>query len=85
MAGLGGGMDEQGGLELGEHFLHGRAIADVEFVVLKILVRGQQPTLVPASIATRAEEVRPHVIVHAVNLPPQTAKVGHHFRTNQTR
>ena len=50
---------------------HTRPVANVEFVVLETLVRGQEPFLVPAGVAGRAEEIGPHIVVHPVDRPAQ--------------
>jgi hypothetical protein len=46
-------------------------------VVVEVGVPGQEPALVPAGIAARAEEVSPHIVVQAVDLPAKLAKVIH--------
>jgi thymidine kinase len=53
-------------------------------MVAKIFVRGEQATLVPARVASRAEEIGSHIIVHAVDFPAELAKVRDHFRTDET-
>jgi hypothetical protein len=54
---------------------HCRASANIQFVMLEILVRRSEPLLVPTRIAARSEEIRAHIVVHAVNFPTELAKM----------
>ena len=48
---------------------YGGPVPDVDGMVMKISQRLLQPPGVPGSVALGPEEVRPHVVVDAVNLP----------------
>src|SRR6266568_1124256 len=84
MAGLGGGMDDEGGALSVQQGFKGGAVADVQFVVAEILVGSQQPALVPAGVASRAEELSPHVVVNPMDFPAELGEVIHHFRADES-
>ncbi len=84
VARLRGGVNEQCWFQRGNQFVRARAVADVEFVMLKIFVGGKQTALIPARVAARAKKVGAHVVVHAVNFPAELAEMGDDFRTDET-
>ena len=61
------------------------AVANVQFVVREPLAGAFQPLLVPARVALRAEEIGPHVVVHAMHVPAQSVEMLGHFRADQLR
>jgi hypothetical protein len=70
-------------VKLPEQLKNPLAIADVQFVVVEAGMEGKQAPLVPARVSLRAEEVGAHIIVYAVDLPTQPAKIIDHLRTDQ--
>ena len=64
---------------------HAGAVADVQLVVREAGVQvALQPPLVPAGIAAGAEEIGPHVVVHAVDVPAQGVEMRDHLRADQS-
>lgn len=84
VARLRGGVDEQLGFQGFEERGDRLAIADVEFVVVKIFVRGEQAALIPAGVAARTEKVRAHVVVHAMHFPAKAAEMRDDFRSDES-
>lgn len=83
VAGLRGGVDDDGGAEGGEEGADGSAVADVEFVVAEIPVGIEEPLLVPAGVAAGSEEIGAHVVVDAVDGPSKAGEVGDHFGADE--
>jgi hypothetical protein len=65
-----------------EQGIHTGTVAQVEFVMRKVRVRGKESLLVPAGITPHAEEICAQVVIDAVNLPSQPAKVIDYFGAN---
>ena len=53
-----------------EELHHRRAVTDVDGVVGEVRRGGLQPAQVPQRVAFLAEELAPHVVVHAVDFVP---------------
>ncbi len=71
---LRGGVDDELGTETCDQVAHRRAIPDVERVVREVLRDAAQAGEVPARVAVGPEEVAPHVVVDAVDLPAAVSK-----------
>jgi hypothetical protein len=82
MAGLSGRVDDQRRPEVLESSKDGFPVADVQFIVAEAWMSCCQSALVPARVALRTEEVGPHVVINAVDLPPEPAEIIHDLRTN---
>jgi len=82
MAELGSRMDNKRRPKRFQEQVYATPVADIEFVVVEILVCGLEPALIPAGIAPGTEEIRAHVIINAMDFPVQFTKVINHFRTN---
>jgi hypothetical protein len=52
--------------------------------MVKILVRRQKPTLIPAGISAGPKKIGAHVVIHTMNVPTQFAEVFDHLRADQT-
>ena len=75
MARLRSRMYDQGRTKRFEQALDTGAIADIHFVVREIAMAFLEPMLVPSRVTGWAEEISPHIIVNAVNVATQPAKV----------
>ncbi len=80
--GLGGGVDDDGGLKDLDQFQNGGAVANIKLVMGKAGQRPPQPLLIPAGIALRAEEDLALVIVHTVNGKAATMEEDGDFRAD---
>ena len=85
VAGLGGSVDDVGGLEGSEAVEHALSVSDIELVMLKGRVLGFESLLIPTGVTLRAEKVCPHVVVNAVNDPTQRRKVVNDFGADEAR
>ena len=83
VAGLGSGVDDGGGLELGDEMQNFFSVTNVELVVLEVLIVLLQPLLIPAGVAARTEEIRPLVVVDTVHLRPLPGEIAHNFGADQ--
>ena len=84
MAGLRGGVHDDGGPELPDQRQHAGAVTDVEFVMDESLEGFLQPALIPARVARRAEEDGPLVVVDAVDLIAELLReMGADLRTDE--
>ncbi len=83
MAGLGGGVNDGVGLEIGDKIENTLAIADVEFVVVEIFDQFGQTFLVPAGVALRPEENGALVVVEAVDFPTEAGEVQTNLRADE--
>ena len=85
VTGLRGGVDER----VRPHFLeqgqHARAIANIQFVMLKSRELLLESLRVPARVAAGAEEVRAHIVVHAVNGPAGLREMRDDFGADKAR
>jgi len=84
VARLSASVDNGKGSDFLEQRQHGGALADIEFMMQEILLRGGQAHLVPSGIAGGTEEIGAHVVVHAVYLPVIAAERSNDFRTNES-
>ena len=81
---LGGGVDDRVGPHLAQEGEDALAVADVEFVMNESVAEGfGEATLVPASVALRAEEHGALVVVHAMDFPTQLREVDADFGANE--
>jgi len=83
MTGLRGRMHDEAGMKGAHQGVNSRSIANIQVVVLKIGMGGQQAAGVAAGIAFGAEEVGAHVVVDAMHGPAEAAEVVHHFGADQ--
>ena len=83
VAGLGGGVNQQVRFERGEKGVNPGAVADIQFMMVKLRVDGLQAALVPAGVAAGAEEIRPRVVVDAIHFPACLAEIIHDLRPNK--
>ena len=83
MAGLRGGVDHGIGLELGQEVENAWAVADIEFMVVKVFDQPGETLLVPACVALRSEKDGPLVVVEAVDFPAEAGKVEANFRADE--
>jgi hypothetical protein len=79
MAWLRGGMYHGIRTELRDTLQNAVAISDVEFMVFERWTTSLKSALVPPRIALRSEEVGSHVVVDAVNFPPQGMEMRYNF------
>ena len=83
MTGLGGSVHDG----IGAKFLKAPEnigpVPDIKVMVTKIPANRFQTLLVPARIAVRPEEIGPHVIVNAMDLPTQFIEIRYHFRADK--
>jgi hypothetical protein len=84
VAGLGRGVNDRAGFQLGYEACNLSPVADIDLMMLKVSVSVDQPFPVPRRVARRTKKVFPHVIVHSVNLPAGPTKKRHNFASNQT-
>jgi hypothetical protein len=85
MRGLGGGVDDDGGLDRLDEGEDAGAVADVELVVDEALEFLGQTLLVPAGVALRAEEDGALVVVDAVDGVAKRGEVDADFGADETR
>jgi hypothetical protein len=64
--------------------LHTRLLADVQFVMVEIPVSGLEPELIPSRITAGSEELRPHVVIDAVNFPAFLCKIVDNFGADRS-
>ena len=67
-----------------EEFQDARAVPDVEAVVREVSRGVLEAIQVPGRVALRPEEIRAHVVVHAMHAPAQRVKMFDHFRTDKS-
>ncbi len=60
------------------------AVADVQFVVLEILVARFEAPLIPACVTLGTEEVGPHVVVNTVDRATLLPEIGDDLAPDQT-
>lgn len=65
---LGGGVDDNGGLELFHEPLDTGAVTNIQFVVGEALQIAKKPLLIPPSIALRTEENFALIVVHTMDV-----------------
>jgi len=82
MGGLGGGMDNDVRPQLIHKRPHRLAVSNIEFVMLEVLVRLLQASLIPARITSRAKELRSHIIIYTVNLVAEVRKIPNDLTAN---
>ena len=73
VAGLGGGVDDGVGLDLGNQVDDSLTVSDVQFVVNEAFEIFLEALLVPASVSLRAEEDGALVVINAVDLVTELA------------
>ena len=72
-------MHDEGGMDAAHQGVHPGPIANIQVVVPERGMGRQQPTRVPTGIALGPEEVSPHIVVDAVDLPAERTEVVHDF------
>lgn len=71
------------GLHRLQQFHYRRAVADVHLMMLERRMGFLQPFEIPSSVPLRTEEVRAHVVVHAMDRPAVGREARHHLRADQ--
>ena len=69
--------------KLADEIQHTGPIPNVQLVMREAAILRRQPRLVPPRVTLRPEEIRPHVVVHPMDLPPEPMKVLDHLGANQ--
>ena len=83
VARLGCRVDDHVRLDLLDQRQYTCPVADVQLEMREVLAGRLQALLISARIAFFAEEIAPHVIVDAEDLPAERVKIGDDFRPNQ--
>jgi hypothetical protein len=82
MTGLRGGVENSNRAHFLQNLPNSLAIANIQLVMMEICNLAGQTRLIPAGVALGVEEGCALVVVDAMNLPPNLAKVLAYFRTD---
>ena len=83
VTGLCRGMDHRLGPEPLHQLQDADSITDVEFVMGKPRILAAQALLIPARVTLGAEEVGAHVVVEAMDRPPEVVEMRNHLGADQ--
>jgi hypothetical protein len=82
MGGLGSSMDNDVRPQLIHKRPHRLTVSNIDFVMLVVLVRLFQASLIPARITLRTKEFRSHIIIYTVNMVAQPRKMLNDLTAN---
>ncbi len=84
MARLGGGVDDELGLDLLEDLFDALAVADVLLDVGEFFAGGLEALAVPGGVALGAEELGAHVVIDAPDGEAEVVEKGDGFGADET-
>ena len=84
MGRLGGGVNDNGRLEIFDQAKDVRTISNIEFVMIESRKTSDESLLIPTSIALRAEKGFTLVVIHTMNDEPIFVEKPGNFRADQT-